>query len=201
MEIGLKERLIGAVVLVILAVIIIPWVLKGGSAPNSTVTKPLALPQATTNAAAPQAYRMDLNNSAATGTGAVPATAMSPPMPAGTAPATAAASNAGPAASSPEMQPPPKPAVAPASAPTPRTMTAGKWIVQAGSYGSEANARSVEHKLAAHGFHAYISRYHKSGRTYYRVRVGPYGERAAAERIVTEVSRAYGGRAQVVPNS
>ena len=29
MEIGLKERLIGAVVLVI-AVIIIPWVLKGG---------------------------------------------------------------------------------------------------------------------------------------------------------------------------
>ena len=59
MEIGLKERLIGAVVLVILAVIIIPWVLKGGSAPSTTVTKPLTLPQATTAAPPQEAYRVD----------------------------------------------------------------------------------------------------------------------------------------------
>jgi cell division septation protein DedD len=200
MEIGLKERLIGAVVLVILAVIIIPWVLKGGSAPDATVTKPLALPQAT-SAAAPQAYRMDLNNPATAGTGAVPGNAASPPMAAGTAAPATAAPNPGPAAGAPGTQPRSKPAAPPRSAPALRTATAGKWIVQAGSYTNEANARSVERKLAARGLHAYISRYHQGGRTYYRVRVGPYSDRAAAERIVTEVSRAYGGRAQVIPNS
>ncbi|MGH8377779.1 MAG: SPOR domain-containing protein [Gammaproteobacteria bacterium] len=196
MQIGLKERLIGAVVLVILAVIIIPWVLKGGSAPNSTVTKPLALPEATTAAAPPAAYRMDLNSPAAA-TGSMPAAAATQAAAAGTVPAMAANPAVKPVntqtATQPAAQPPPSPAS--------RAVTTGGWVVQAGSYGNESNARSVERKLAKHGYHAYISRYHKSGRSYYRVRVGPYQDKAAAERIVTKVSRAYGGRAQVVPNS
>ncbi|MGA9851930.1 MAG: SPOR domain-containing protein [Gammaproteobacteria bacterium] len=197
MQVGLKERLIGAVVLVVLAVIIIPWVLKGGSAPSSTVTKPLALPPATTaaqaaTAAAPQAYRMDLANSAATGTGSMPATAA-------TQPAVVAAPGANPAANPASIQPASRTAAQPTPA-SGMTATTGKWAVQAGSYGNETHARSVERKLTQHGYHAYISRYHKGGRTYYRVRVGSYEDKAAAERIVTEVSRAYGGRAQVVPN-
>ncbi|MGH8307174.1 MAG: SPOR domain-containing protein [Gammaproteobacteria bacterium] len=187
MQVGLKERLIGAVVLVILAVIIIPWVLKGGSAPNSTVTKPLTLPEATTTVAPQAAYRMDLNSPAAA-TGSMPDAAATQAGAAGTAPAMA-------------VNPAVKPAAQPPPSPVTRAASTGQWVVQAGSYGNESNARSVERKLAKHGYHAYISRYQKSGRTYYRVRVGPYQDKAAAERIVTKVSRAYGGRAQVVPNS
>lgn len=187
MQIGLKERLIGAVVLVVLAVIIIPWVLKGGSSPSTTVSQPLALPQATSVSPA-QTYHMALSGPAAAGS---------------SLPANSAATQLSPApVSTPTQQPETKPAPSPvASAPmsSPHTAAAGKWAVQAGSYGSERNALAVEHKLVKRGFHAYISRYHKSGHTYYRVRVGPYAERAEAERAVKEVTRAYGGHAQVVP--
>jgi DedD protein len=184
MEIGLKERLIGAVVLVILAVIIIPWVLRGGSTPDTTVTKPLALPPAATTAA-PSAYRMDLSNPAA------PAQATTP-----TRQAVPAKSAPMPAVSvvKPAVLPTPKPA-AHAAAGT------GGWVVQAGSYSNETNARVLERKLTQRGFHAYISRFHKGGRTFYRVRVGPYVDRSAAERVVSEVAQAFGGRAVAVPNN
>lgn len=198
MEIGLKERLIGAVVLVILAVIIIPWVLRGGSAPNTPVTKPLTLPPAAATAA-PPAYRMDLSNPAVP---AQAAGASSVALPAAVTQAAVAGAAQGSPAPKAGVAPLARPAMQPTSAPAARVATAtGGWAVQAGSYGNEANARSVERKLAKHGYHAYISRFHKRGRIYYRVRVGPYTNRAAAEHIVSEVARAFGGRAEVVPNS
>lgn len=184
MEIGLKERLIGAVVLVILAVIIIPWVLKGGSAPTTTVTRQIALPAATSTL--PQTYRMDLNHPAAPAQPLASPATVSVPPPAITQ---AAAGGAAPAAS-----PPANPAGVQATAPVrksvqrPASLLAapaaafGKWAVQAGSYGNESNARSVQRKLAARGYHVYISRFRTAGRTYYRVRVGPYADRAEAKR-------------------
>lgn len=192
MLIGLKERLIGAAVLVILAIIIIPWVLKGGSAPNTTVTRQLALPQATTVPVAATAYQMPLNG---------PADASARPGAAATqaAPASATRQVAVPVVRQPVATKPSAPSVTPA--PTAHAAAHGKWAVQAGSYASERNALAVEHKLAKRGYHAYISRYRKSGRTYYRVRVGPYADRTAAERVVSGVARAFGGRAEVVPNS
>lgn len=190
MQIGLKERLIGAAVLVILAVIIIPWVLKGGSAPSTTVNQSLALPQATTAPAAQTTYHLPLTSAMDTSSdSAAAATQHTAPTAASRPPA------------APIVQPPAaaSPAVKPA-APSARVAESGKWAVQAGSYASQRNALAVEHKLVKRGFHAYISRYRKSGRTYYRVRVGPYSERAAAERAVNGVARAYGGHAEVVAN-
>lgn len=193
MLIGLKERLIGAAVLVILAIIIIPWVLKGGSAPNTTVTRQLALPQATSAPAAESAYHMPLNGPAEAGTR--PATPAAQPAP----PASAMPQAAMPVARQPVATKPSTPAVTPA--PAAHAAAHGRWVVQAGSYANERNALTVERKLAKRGYHAYVSRYRKSGRTYYRVRVGPYADRAAAERVVSGVARAFGGRAEVVPNS
>ncbi|MGA9854766.1 MAG: SPOR domain-containing protein [Gammaproteobacteria bacterium] len=182
MEIGLKERLIGAVVLVILAVIIIPWVLKGSSAPDTTVTKSLTLPPAAVSSGQ-SAYHLDLNNPAVTGNASMPAVTTTHGAQPGIAPVA-------------------KPAMRPAPAPTAHTATStGGWVVQAGSYSNEANARSVQSKIAKQGYHSYISRFHKGNRTFYRVRVGPYTDRASAERVVSGVGHAYGGRAVVVPNS
>ena len=188
MQIGLKERLIGAVVLVILAVIIIPWVLKGGSAPSTTVTQPLALPQQVTTAPAAQTYHMALSGPASA-TGGLPASvaSQSPPAPITALVQQPASRTAGSHVA--------------VAVPPPHVTVSGKWVVQAGSYASLRNALAVEHKLVKHGFHAYVSRYHKNGRTYYRVRVGPYADRVAAERVVNEVARAYGGRAEAVPNN
>ncbi|MBU6420963.1 MAG: SPOR domain-containing protein [Gammaproteobacteria bacterium] len=192
MQIGLKERLIGAVVLVILAIIIIPWVLKGGSAPDTTVTQKLALPQATTAPTAQTTYHMALNGP--TGSSIVPAAGAAVQ----TAPEVSSAQTAAPVPPPLAAKPSRQVTAPPRAAPAPAT---GKWAVQAGSYGNERNALAIEHQLVKHGLHAYISRYRKSGRNYYRVRVGPYPERAAAERAVKEVQRAAGGRAEVVPES
>ncbi|MDE2235534.1 MAG: SPOR domain-containing protein [Gammaproteobacteria bacterium] len=178
MEIGLKERLIGAVVIVILAVIIIPWVLKGGS-PSTTVTKPLTLPAAATSHAQP-AYHMDLSSPPAAATGVQSLRAATH----------AAALAAAPAAAS---------VVRPA-AHKPKAAATGGWAVQAGSFGNEANARSVQEKLAKHGYHAFISRFTDHKHTFYRVRVGPYPDRAAAEHAASGIIQAYGGKAVVVPN-
>jgi len=192
MEIGLKERLIGAVVLVVLAVIIIPWVLKGGSTPDTTVTKSLTLPPATVTNGQP-AYHMDLSNPAGAASASEPAVITQAPLAAVKQGSPTSKSMAAPIAK-PAKQPNQEPA---ASAAT----KSGGWAVQAGSYSNESNAHSVQNKLTKQGYHAYISRFHKGSRTYYRVRVGPYTDRASAERVVTGVGKAFGGRAAVVPNS
>lgn len=180
MEIGMKERLIGAVVLVVLGIIIIPFFLKGSS-PDNGASQSVTLPPSDSTAPQQQ-YTLALS------------------------PATAAAALAPAAATAAPQQPvlkpvvhdiPRKPAPAASQAPAPQ----GKWVVQAGSYGSEANAGKVVSTLTQQGFHAYISRFSKSGQTFYRVRVGPYADRAAADKAVAAVDRAYHGKAEVVPNS
>lgn len=184
MEIGLKERLIGAVVLVILGVIIIPLFLKG-SPPDSGVSQSVSLPPASSTGAASQQYTLSLAPGSSTASLAqTPVVATTPTQ--AVVPATAAH----------------KPAVH--SIPRETTAVAapqGKWLVQAGSYGSEANAAKVVHTLEQHGYHASVSRFSRGGATYYRVRVGPYADRAAAEKAAPAVARTYGGKAEVVPNS
>lgn len=192
MEIGLKERLIGAVVLVILAVIIIPWVLKGSSAPDTKVTKSLTLPPAAATNGQP-AYHMDLNNPAGATSASEPAVITQAPLAAVKQGSPTSKSMVAPIAKS-AMQPHPEPVAATAT-------ESGGWVVQAGSYSNEANAHSVQNKLTKQGYHAYISGFHKGSHTYYRVRVGPYTDRASAEHVVTGVGKAFGGRAVVVPNS
>lgn len=184
MEIGMKERLIGAVVLVLLGIIIIPLFLKG-PAPETPTTQPLTLPPA--SATAIQEYNLALSPSTA-----APAVAATQASPVAATPAQVQAP--APAPSKPSMQPIQRPAPAAAPAPT------GKWVVQAGSYGSEANASKAVKALQQHGLHAFISRFQKGKQTFFRVRVGPYAERADADKAVKAVTAAVGGKADVVPN-
>lgn len=188
MEIGMKERLIGAVVLVLLGIIIIPLFLKG-PAPETPTTQPLTLPPA--SATAIQEYNMAL--SPVTAAPAAAATQLATTA-ANLAPAQApvAAPNKAP------VQAIQRPAPSPAQAATPAAT--GKWVVQAGSYGSEANAGKAVKKLQQHGLHAFISRFQKGKQAFFRVRVGPYAERAEADKAVKSVTAAVGGKAEVVPN-
>jgi cell division septation protein DedD len=183
------------VVLVVLGVIVIPFFLKGPT-PDSTVTQPISLPPGGGTAVAPQEYTLPLNGAPAAGSHAAPAAA--------TATVAAAPFPSQPAAATPQTKPAVVPGATPApaaKAPVEPAATGGKWVVQAGSYGSEANASQVMRKLQSHGLHAFISRFQKSGHSYYRVRVGPYAERSQAEHAMSSVARAYGGKAEVVPNS
>jgi cell division protein FtsN len=183
MEIGLKERLIGAAVLVVLGVIVIPLFLKSSPSPDSTVNQAVNLPAADSTAAQQQ---------------------VSLPLTTTAAPALAAATKtAAPAAAT---QPVSKPAVhaipraAAAAAAAPSSQATGKWTVQAGSYGSEANADKAAATLKQHGLHPMVSHFSKAGHTYYRVRVGAYAERSDADKAAAAVAKAIGGKPEVVPN-
>ena len=189
MEIGLKERLIGAVVLVVLGVIIIPFFIKSAPSPDSTVTQSVSLPAADATGAQQQ-VSLPLTSTVAP---AMPAAATQ-------APATALAPAPAPAA------PPSKPAVhaipravAPAPA-VPASSAGGRWTVQVGSYGSEANADKVLASLKQHGLHGSLTHFIKAGHTYYRVRVGAYAEHGDAEKAAAAVAKAIGGKPQVVSN-
>lgn len=191
MEIGLKERLIGAVVLVVLGVIIIPFFIKSSPSPDSTVTQAVSLPAADSTAAQQQ-MSLPLNSTAAP---ALPAAAtQAPAMALAPAPAPAAASK--PAAKA-VVHAIPR-AAAPAAAPT--SSASGKWTVQVGSYGSQANADKVVASLKQHGLHGSVSHFSKAGHTYYRVRVGSYAEHGDADKAAAAVAKAIGGKPQVVSN-
>jgi len=103
-------------------------------------------------------------------------------------PATTAAATA-PAATAAAANPTPLPETAAASAPTaatakpaPATTAAAaaapdnvRYILQAGSFGASGDAESTKAKLAMLGLTARVESAQISGKTVYRVRMGPYG--------------------------
>lgn len=63
----------------------------------------------------------------------------------------------------------------------------GKALIQVGAYTSEAQARTVQQKLAAAGVGASISQSETSKGTLYRVRTGTYASRAQAEQNLQRI--------------
>jgi DedD protein len=57
------------------------------------------------------------------------------------------------------------------------------WIIQAGSFREETNAVVLRDKLREAGFDAYAERTVGDNGTWWRVRVGPVGDRGGAERL------------------
>ncbi len=57
------------------------------------------------------------------------------------------------------------------------------WAVQVGSFDKEANAASLRDGLRAKGFSAYLEKVKVEGRMHYRVRVGPELKREQAEQL------------------
>jgi DedD protein len=203
MDQGLKERLVGAAVLVAIAVWLIPWVLDGPEAPLETGGSSLQLPAAEE----PMPMRtqtLRLGDAAEPGSAApspVATTALpaEPVVAAEPPPASPAAvtedepaetpvvaavrpepERAAPATTTTTAPPataqtPPKPAASAAPA------AGGDWIVQLGSFSDEANARRLAQRSGTFGYKAEVSSYQNAGRTLYRVRVGPAKSRAAAD--------------------
>ena len=94
-----------------------------------------------------------------------------PPAPAAPAPATAA----------PVATPAAAPAAATAAVPAAAIAVATVFFVQAGAYTRAEDADAQRAKLALLGLAAKVSEREQSGRTVYRVRLGPFDLRAPAE--------------------
>jgi len=217
MDQGLKERLVGAAVLVAIAVWLVPWVLdgpeEGAVAPASSLQLPSAeqpMPMRTQTLKLGDAAEQ----SAQSAPSAQPAPATTPPpQPAVAAAEPAKDSTAAPREPAREKQgaaePPAETTVAVATTPAPRPAPStsspkpeqlkaeGDWTVQLGSFGDEANAKRLAQRAGTFGYKAEVSSVRNSGKTLYRVRVGPQATRAAADAAASAL-RAHGVDARVV---
>ena len=199
MDRRVKERLVGASILVVLIVLIVPELLSGPAPPVPATSRlPARLPA---SAPEPRNVIVDLGNgkaqAAAPASDSIADTAASAPSPAATAPAMAPA--AAPAAASPAESSTGEPATAPAAlenAPAHPTSlaTAGKpaksghtWAVQLGSFASRENADKLAHQLKAQGFAVYVSPSGSGASSRYRVRVGPVADRGAATQTAAKL--------------
>ena len=212
MDQTLQARLIGATVLVALAVLLIPELLSGRKTVEPVVDEDAA-------ARGSRTFTIELGGSGgqsivsappaappvAPATRAGGAPAVEPTLPAAT-PAVAAEADvpteverevpAGPASSiasgtaAPVLPPQP-----PSSAP----VSGGGWVVQVGAFGSAEAASRLADELTAAGYAARVAPVTRAGKTLHRVRVGPAGGRPAAQQLAERLA-ARGLPAAVVAN-
>ncbi|MEJ2257485.1 MAG: SPOR domain-containing protein [Woeseiaceae bacterium] len=212
MERALKERIIGATVLVVFVVLVVPIFLDGPPTDGETVSERVLLPGQSDQETQTVVLERD----------------RTVPVPSNT---TDDAGQAEPAATPqsapPEEQPepvvirrpepstiPPKPAPEPAreetavepqpaeenaaAAPEP-TSTTGMWAVQLGSFSNKENAERLAADLRKQGYAAFLSRLETDNGILHRVRIGPQENRDAAEAVAARLAKAdHDG--QVVPH-
>ena len=198
MEEPLKARLIGASILVLLAVALVPELLSG---PKNSA----AGGQAVGSAKNTRTVTIDLGGAVADGArleprpdaASVPAAAPSLPVVESPAPAPVTEAKTAskpvdlPAARDEAEAPPARAPEASPAAIEPVGQTAapakGGFSVQVGAFGSEATARKLVADLKADGMPAYIAPLSKSGKTLHRVRAGPVPDRAAADKLAARL--------------
>ncbi len=226
MDRGLKERLVGAAVIIAIGVWLIPLVLDGPDSDPADDNARLTLPAASEPApvrtqtihldepepaiadirrdpvsvdvsSTPDSTRAPAQADSRADTASAPASQTAPTI----APPQPDSQSASAAAErEPEPQTPPSPAATepPRVAPAAAASVApGDFLVQLGSFGEAENARRLAERVSTYGYTADISPHRAGGRTMHRVRVGPYETRARAEAAMSALT-AHGFVAQVV---
>lgn len=212
-----KERLVGAAVLMAAAVILIPEMLSGpdrkspaepaaqarNDAPIKTYTIDLSHssseqpPAAVVDNRAPPPEELPAQQPAAaqpaTGDQAKPE---GPQQSAGVTPEPRPASQAAVRSPEPAVVEQPTPAVSSARAPQhplasgDGAPTSGQWAVQVGTFSKEANAQRLVKELRDQGQSAFVMPTRSGSATLYRVRVGPMKDRASAEAALRDLKAA-----------
>jgi DedD protein len=213
MERRAKERLIGASILVVLIVLIVPELLSGPK-PEAPPAKLPQLPAAASSAEPTRTVTVDLATSKAPAAvdSEASAPAASAPPAAGAASAATAIPEREPDIAPPTDAPPavvPQPARAPVESAVQSPISeagtahgkvthAGGWAVQLGSFASHDNADKLARQLKAQGFAVYMLSGGSGASTRHRVRVGPFADRDNAERAAAKL-KALGQAPSLVP--
>mgnify|MGYP001815816321 CR=1 FL=1 len=210
MERALKERIIGAAVLVVFVVLVVPIFLDGPPGDEEVVTERVMLPGQDGQNTQTVVLERDR-------TEPVPSTSSQP-----VASEESAADEPEPAViKMPEpkqnaQQAPPKPSPQPAPEPVTKekpteqkpaeqkpteqaASTTGMWAVQLGSFSSRDNAEKLAADLRKQGYAAFLSQLQTSNGVLHRVRIGPQKDRASAEAMAARLAKV-GHKGQVVPH-
>lgn len=208
---GLKQRLVGAVVLVALAVIFLPMLLpgKGGStmplfgsnvpdAPDThfePIEIPLQIPPVTPQTEIAVVDHPQPGDVASNETPQQPASAAPAPasVPVEAAPAPTSAPQ-------PTQAARPLPASKPAATAPATRPSAEAWAVQLGSFSSSVNAITLQEKARKAGFRAYVEKVKGEQGSSYRVRIGPESSRERADALRERVRDKLKMSGMVVPH-
>jgi DedD protein len=206
----LQERVIGAAVLVAVAIILIPEMLSGpkidssksganSRSPASTApSNESANEPANEPTSAVKTVSIDLNKNDSGKTPAqnfdtlnatrdAPATAQSLESPiaqAAVAPNAVVENKPAPAKTATEVESKPKPQ--PQS-----SAVASGWAVQVASLGARDAADRLAAEIKQQGHPAFVMAFQIKDKTLFRVRVGPVAERRAADELLTKIKREY----------
>ena len=199
MERSLKERLIGAAVLVVLAVWLIPLVLNGPEPAVEAEPEVLELPVAESSSAVRiQTIRLDENREPPTPASRAETVVAVTPDPAPEVSASRIETDLPQAATLNEVRgSSEEPHEVPIVSEEPGLSGGEAWVVQIGSFSEEGNAQRLAQRVAGLGFNAGVSTFNASAGPMYRVRVGPESSRERAVEIVSSLSM-HGFVAQVV---
>ena len=199
MDRALQERIVGAVVLVILAILIVPIFLDGPSDESEIVSETVTLPGQNNQERKQQTIVLERDRTE--------------PVPSAPVAATAAENKPQDAEQKPaqvvEEKPQPKPQPQEAAESTPEAEPAtkepatesstGMWAVQLGSFSSQENAERLAADLRGQGYAAFLSQLQTGSGSLHRVRIGPQKDRDSAKAVAEQLSTG-GHNGQVVPH-
>lgn len=206
MDRRVKERLIGASILVLILVLVVPELLSGPK--TVAIPDPASAPALDLPASAAEPVRnvtVDLTTNKpplpeepgtneARGSGASSSGASTAEPLAASAANTAASAVDAAATQAPTLVPPAPAQGEPAPGPQkslestpPHPISSHDWAVQLGSFASRANADKLLHRLKAQGFSAYVLAGGSGSSQRFRVRIGPLADRPAADRTIAKL--------------
>lgn len=187
MDRALKERLLGAAILVVIVVLVVPALLSGPRDPAERAVQPApglksveidiaeAAPGPSASPEDPALARQEPAAADAADPGPRPAAGAD----GGSPPAAPGAAVPEPDRSGPggNGQDPPAP---PAAAPG--------WAVQVAALSRSEAAKELAARLVNRGYRAFVMEYRADGQVFYRVRVGPEGSREQAEGLAARLT-------------
>ena len=192
MERALKERIIGAAVLVLVVVLVVPVFLDGTPGGDEIVSERVPLPGQAEQKSQTVVLERDRKDPVPVATGSAPAQEQKrepPPKP--------LVKQAEPETVKPDPEPEPaKPAAEKSAA---NASSTGMWAVQLGSFSDQENAEQLAADLRKQGFAAFLSQLSTSPGQLHRVRIGPQKDRESAEAMAARLQKA-GQKGQVVPH-
>ena len=206
MDRRVKERLVGASILVVLIVLIVPELLSGPAPAPPASALPLRTPEpvrnvtvdvATSKTQSPQQASAD--PPAAPASSAAASDAAPGALASGASAPGASASGASASAPAPIPAPAPAPSAPLENTRPPPTSaaTAGKpampahsWAVQLGSFASHENADKLARQLKSQGYAVFVLPGGSGSSLRYRVRVGPMADRGAAAQTAAKLKAA-----------
>ena len=207
MERALKERIVGAAVLVVFVVLVVPIFLDGPDGEGEIRTESVVLPGQEGQNSQTVVLERDRTEPVPVNAG----TEVPEERPQPDAPLTEPAGEPAPAAAEqtrraePEIvrkpEPEPESTSIPSTgeAPAAATSSTGMWAVQLGSFSNKDNAEKHVADLRKQQYLAFLSQVQTGQRTLHRVRIGPQKDRAGAEAMAARLEKA-GYPGQVVPH-